>query len=127
MSDFKKVENTLEVLLTKIRGYHPNCNSDLIIIDFAYTVHTSLGDQAAGAKVDGKMVQLNKPLKSGQTVEIMIDKNKKSPSRDWLNFVVTQLARKEIQKQNFAEISQGSTLRGSCEGLRGYYFYSLIY
>ncbi|PIU03946.1 hypothetical protein COT44_00255 [Candidatus Shapirobacteria bacterium CG08_land_8_20_14_0_20_39_18] len=73
---------------------------DATPIDFAYAVHTSLGDHTAGAKVDGKMVQLNEPLKSGQTVEIIIDKNKKKPSRDWLNFVVTQTAKKEIQKHS---------------------------
>ncbi len=53
-------------------------------IDFAYTVHTSLGHRCRGAKVDGVMVPLNTPLKSGQTVEVTALKEG-GPSMDWLN------------------------------------------
>ncbi|PIS14945.1 hypothetical protein COT63_02585 [Candidatus Shapirobacteria bacterium CG09_land_8_20_14_0_10_38_17] len=70
-------------------------------VDFAYAVHTDLGDKAAGAKVNGKMVTLNYCLKNGEVVEILINKNRKRPSEDWLDFVVTRLARKKIgQKIN---------------------------
>jgi GTP pyrophosphokinase len=53
-------------------------------VDFAYTVHTSLGHRCRGARVDGVMVPLNKPLANGQTVEIVAAKEG-GPSRDWLN------------------------------------------
>ena len=53
-------------------------------IDFAYTVHTSLGHRCRGARLDGVMVPLNTPLKNGQTVEINAAKEG-GPSRDWLN------------------------------------------
>ncbi len=53
-------------------------------VDFAYTVHTSLGHRCRGAKVDGQMVPLNTPLKNGQTVEVVTVKEG-GPSRDWLN------------------------------------------
>ncbi len=53
-------------------------------IDFAYTVHTTLGHRCRGAKVDGAMVPLNTPLKSGQTVEVSTIKEG-GPSLDWLN------------------------------------------
>jgi GTP pyrophosphokinase len=53
-------------------------------IDFAYHVHTELGHRCRGAKVDGAMVPLNTPLKTGQTVEIIAAKSG-GPSRDWLN------------------------------------------
>ncbi|MSQ56969.1 MAG: bifunctional (p)ppGpp synthetase/guanosine-3',5'-bis(diphosphate) 3'-pyrophosphohydrolase [Limnohabitans sp.] len=53
-------------------------------IDFAYTVHTTLGHRCRGAKLDGQMVPLNTPLKNGQTVEIIAIKEG-GPSRDWLN------------------------------------------
>lgn len=53
-------------------------------IDFAYMVHTSVGHRCRGAKVNGKMVPLTTPLKSGQQVEILLDKNE-GPSRDWLS------------------------------------------
>ena len=53
-------------------------------VDFAYSVHTSLGHRCRGARVDGAMVPLNTPLKNGQTVEINAAKEG-GPSRDWLN------------------------------------------
>lgn len=67
-------------------------------VDFAYAVHTGLGDEIGGAKVDGKMVPLDYKLKSGQVVEIMKAKTPKGPNPDWLEFVSTQLARREINK-----------------------------
>ena len=67
-------------------------------VDFAYSVHSELGDQCCGAKVDGRIVPLSFHLKSGQMVEILVDKNKKRPSQDWLNFAVTQQARRRIAK-----------------------------
>ncbi|NML45424.1 bifunctional (p)ppGpp synthetase/guanosine-3',5'-bis(diphosphate) 3'-pyrophosphohydrolase [Ramlibacter sp. G-1-2-2] len=53
-------------------------------VDFAYSVHTSLGHRCRGARVDGQMVPLNTPLHNGQTVEIIAVKEG-GPSRDWLN------------------------------------------
>lgn len=68
-------------------------------IDFAYTVHTYLGDKAMGAKVNGKLTSLDKKLESGDMVEILVSKDQhKKPSRDWLKYVVTSLARKKIKK-----------------------------
>ena len=67
-------------------------------VDFAYLVHSELGDQCRGAKVDGRIVPLDFHLRSGQMVEILVDKNKKKPSHDWLNFVMTQQARRKIAK-----------------------------
>lgn len=67
-------------------------------IDFAYAVHTEIGARAVGAKVDGKLVSLDYPLQSGQVVEITLSKEKKGPNPDWLEFVVTQRAKSEIQK-----------------------------
>ena len=67
-------------------------------VDFAYAVHSQLGDSCAGAKVDGKLVSLDHKLKSGQVVEIVVNKTKKMPSYDWLKFVVTQKARQKIAK-----------------------------
>ncbi|MEO7127254.1 MAG: TGS domain-containing protein, partial [Rhodoferax sp.] len=53
-------------------------------VDFAYSVHTSLGHRCRGARVDGAMVPLNTPLQNGQTVEVTVAKEG-GPSRDWLN------------------------------------------
>ena len=68
-------------------------------IDFAYTIHTTLGDKAMGAKVNSKMVPLDFQLKNGDVVEIQVSKDKnKKPNRDWLNFCVTSMAKREIKK-----------------------------
>ncbi len=67
-------------------------------VDFAYAVHTQLGHNTAGAKVDGRIVALDSKLRSGQVVEIIKSKNPKGPNHDWLEFVVTTLAIREITK-----------------------------
>jgi GTP diphosphokinase / guanosine-3',5'-bis(diphosphate) 3'-diphosphatase len=65
-------------------------------IDFAYSIHTDVGHQCVGARVNGKMVPLRARLKNGDIVEI-ITQNGHKPSRDWLNFVVTSHARYKIK------------------------------
>jgi GTP pyrophosphokinase len=66
-------------------------------VDFAYGVHTKLGNEIIGSKVNGKMVSLDFKLKSGDMVEI-IKKEGGQPSSGWLEFVVTSLAKREINK-----------------------------
>ncbi len=65
-------------------------------IDFAYHVHSEVGNSCAGAKVNGAIVPLSHVLRSGDVVEILIQKNKK-PSEDWLKFVKTTMARDHIK------------------------------
>lgn len=70
-------------------------------VDFAYAIHSKVGDHCRGAKADGKMISLSKPLESGQSVEIHTVKQG-GPSRDWLNphagYVVTSRARNRIRQ-----------------------------
>lgn len=65
-------------------------------VDFAYHIHSDIGDQCVGARVNGKMVPVDAELHSGDMVEIIIQKGKK-PSEDWLRFVKTSLAKKQIR------------------------------
>ncbi|NLW82334.1 MAG: bifunctional (p)ppGpp synthetase/guanosine-3',5'-bis(diphosphate) 3'-pyrophosphohydrolase [Desulfovibrionales bacterium] len=65
-------------------------------VDFAYTIHTEVGNHCAGAKVNGRIVPLNTALKNGDTVEIITDASR-SPSRDWLHFVKSGKARSRIK------------------------------
>ena len=67
-------------------------------VDFAYAVHTELGDRCQQAKVNGRLVSLDWKLKSGDVVEIIPSKKPKRPSLDWLKFVVTTVAKKKIAK-----------------------------
>jgi GTP pyrophosphokinase len=65
-------------------------------VDFAYSVHTEVGNQCTGAKVNGQIVPLRHPLANGDVVEIMTQKGH-APSRDWLSFVRTSRARSKIR------------------------------
>ncbi len=65
-------------------------------VDFAYAIHTEIGNQCIGAKINGKITPLDYPIQSGDLVEILIQKSKK-PSESWLEFVKTNRAKKEIK------------------------------
>lgn len=67
-------------------------------IDFAYQVHSEIGHRALGAKADGKMVPLDYKIKNGEVIEIIVSKENKNPSQDWLRFVITSLAKSHIKK-----------------------------
>ncbi len=67
-------------------------------IDFAYAVHTQIGERATGAKVNGRMVPLTTKLKTGDVVEIITNSNSFGPSRDWINIVKTSKARNKIRQ-----------------------------
>ena len=65
-------------------------------VDFAYSIHTEVGNHCSGAKVDRRLVPLSTKLASGQVVEIITDPNR-NPSRDWLKYVKTAKARTRVQ------------------------------
>lgn len=66
-------------------------------VDFAYAIHTDIGNRCTGATIDGKIVSLNSELKNENIVEIIVSPDpKKGPSRDWLRFVKTGLAKNRI-------------------------------
>ena len=65
-------------------------------VDFAFSVHTEVGLTCSGAKVNGRMVPLRTKLKSGDRIEVLTDK-RRTPNREWLDFVVTSRARTRIR------------------------------
>lgn len=69
---------------------------DATPVDFAFAVHTDIGNKAVGALINNKMSTLDHSLKNGDLVEIITEKKRKGPSRDWLKFVKTQRAREKI-------------------------------
>lgn len=70
---------------------------DATPIDFAYHVHTYIGNHCNGAKVNEQLVSLDSKIKSGDVVEIIIDKKRKGPSEDWLKYAKTRSAREHIK------------------------------
>ena len=66
-------------------------------IDFAYRIHTEVGNHCAGTRINGRMTTLDTPLKNGDIIEILTNKSS-HPSLDWLNFVVTTSARNRIRQ-----------------------------
>ena len=67
-------------------------------VDFAYTVHTEIGNKTVGAKVNGRLVPLETRLNNGDVIEVVTNKNPQAgPSRDWLNFVKSPRARNKIK------------------------------
>ncbi|WNZ24273.1 bifunctional (p)ppGpp synthetase/guanosine-3',5'-bis(diphosphate) 3'-pyrophosphohydrolase [Leptolyngbya sp. NK1-12] len=80
-------------------------------IDFAYRIHTEVGNHCAGAKVNDRMVTLDTPLKNGDIVEIITQKNS-HPSLDWLNFAVTPGAKNRIRQWYKRSHRDANILRG---------------
>jgi len=70
---------------------------DATPIDFAYHIHTQVGDKCNGARVNDHLVSLDTPLKSGDVIEIITDKNRKGPSQDWLKMAKTHTAKMHIK------------------------------
>jgi GTP pyrophosphokinase len=67
-------------------------------IDFAYAIHSELGNSTVGAKINGKMTSLNTALRNGDIVEILKSKRPAGPKRDWLEIAKTSLARSHIRR-----------------------------
>ncbi|NEZ02741.1 bifunctional (p)ppGpp synthetase/guanosine-3',5'-bis(diphosphate) 3'-pyrophosphohydrolase [Wenzhouxiangella sp. XN201] len=85
-----------EVFVFTPRGKIIDLKADSTALDFAYAIHTDVGNQAVGARIDREPVPLNTRLESGQTVEIITQKGA-TPQPEWLEFVATSKARSSIR------------------------------
>ena len=95
-------ELKLDMFHDRIFVFSPNGDvfdlpEDSTPIDFAYAIHTDIGNKASTAKINHQIANLNTPLSSGDMCEIIVDKNRKSPNADWLKFVKTHHARSKIK------------------------------
>ncbi|MFH1621404.1 MAG: RelA/SpoT family protein [Patescibacteria group bacterium] len=75
-------------------------------VDFAYSIHTDIGNMCSAAKINDEISALDRTLKSGDMVEIIMDKNRKGPSPDWLKFAKTRHAKSKIRQFARAGIAE---------------------
>ncbi len=81
-------------------------------IDFAYNIHTAVGNSMVGAKVNGKIVELSYVLNNGDIVEVLTTSAQRGPSRDWLNIVRTNGARSKIRQYFKREKREENIIKG---------------
>jgi len=87
-----------EVYVFTPNGEVKSLPADSTPVDFAYQIHTDVGNRCVGAKANGRIVPLTYPLQSGDIIEILTSKTPQGPSRDWLNFVQSSKARNKIRQ-----------------------------
>lgn len=99
-ADIKKDFLSERIFVFTPKGDVVDLPLDASPVDFAYAIHSDIGNKMAGVKINGKLSAINSILKGGEIVEIITNKNAR-PNRKWLEFVKTAFAKKHIRSKNF--------------------------
>ncbi|MDC1105928.1 RelA/SpoT family protein [Prolixibacteraceae bacterium] len=113
LDDFKLNLYSDEIVIFTPKGEMKIMPKDSTVLDFAYDIHTHLGDQCIGAKINHKLVPYSQKLSSGDQIEILTS-SKQSPSPEWLAVVVTSRAKEKIRnsfkKEHKKHIESGQNI-----------------
>ena len=111
-----------EVFVLSPKGDVINLPTGATVIDFAYAIHTEVGNHMVGAKVDKRIVSIDYKVRTGQIIEILTTKDRnRGPSRDWLKIVKTSEARSKIRQWFKRERREENLIQGKAEVDREFY------
>ena len=121
MSDNKEfmnlLKNDLDLFSDSVYCFTPtgevkNLPAGSTPIDFAYSIHSAVGNKMVGARVNGKLVTIDYKINNGDRIEIITSQNSKGPSRDWLNVVKSTQAKNKINQWFKSELKEDNIVRG---------------
>ena len=115
VSTIKTDLNPNEVFVFTPKGDVINLPAGSTVIDLAYAIHSAVGNSMVGAKVDRRIVPIDRPLKTGEIVEIITQKEAQGPKRDWLKIVRTSEARSKIRSWFKKERREENIAEGKAE------------
>ena len=118
------LKNDLDLFSENVYCFTPtgevkNLPSGSTPIDFAYAIHSAVGNRMVGARANGKLVNIDYQIQNGDRIEIVTSQNAKGPSRDWLNIVKSTQARNKINQWFKQEDKEDNVLKGK-EALAAY-------
>ncbi len=120
MSDNKEfmslLKNDLDLFADSVYCFTPQGDvkhfQAVLPVDFAYSVHSAVGNKMVGARVNGKLVPIEYEIKNGDRIEIITSQNSQGPSRDWLKLVKSTQAKNKINQWFKKELKEDNILKG---------------